>query len=92
MDHVTSIEVSPETRLKLSVQRIGGKLNHIHFFPPLSNGGFSFWPRTCRELAENLPSQRMPVSHANLLKPRDVRPKSSKGGWGGGGPPLGAFD
>ena len=33
----------------------------------------------CRELAENLPSHTMPVSIANLLRPRDVRPRSSKG-------------
>ena len=55
-----------------------------------------FWPcvpRTCRELAENLPRScaacgRLP-SIAKLLWPRTVGPRSSEGGWGGGGPPRG---
>ena len=56
-----------------------------------------FWPcmpRACRELAENLPRScaacgRLP-SIAKLLWPRTVGPRSSEGGWGGGGPPQGA--
>ena len=49
--------------------------------------------RVCRELAENLPRScaacgRLP-SIAKLLWPRTVGPRSSEGGWGGGGPPRG---
>ena len=43
----------------------------------------------CRELAENLPSHAMPVSIADLLRPHDVRPRSSKGGGAAVVPPRG---
>ena len=43
----------------------------------------------CRELAENLPSHAMPVSIADLLRPHDVRPRSSKGGGAAVVPPWG---
>ena len=51
--------------------------------------------RTCRELAEVLPRScpatgRLP-SIAKLLWPRYVGPRSFKGEWGGGGPPLGGL-
>ena len=51
---------------------------------------FSFdFERVCRELAENLPSHTMPVSIADLLRPHDVRPRSSKGGGAAVVPPWG---
>ena len=48
------------------------------------------------ECAENLP-RFCPAcgrlsSIATLLWPRTVGPRSSEGGWGGGGPPLGVFN
>ena len=54
---------------------------------------FVVFGRVCRELAENLPRSCAACgrlsSIATLLWPRTVGPRSSEGGWGGGGPPQG---
>ena len=46
-------------------------------------------PRTCRELAENLPRHTMPASIDNLLRPDDVGRELPRGGGAAMVPPGG---